>query len=716
MPSAAASALTVTSAPRHHWGRWLVIGILLLAVLGWAGLTFWLDPWLQRTAEQQVRTVSHGRYQLRIGRLRTHLWPLGAEARNIHLRTVASTPDSLKLPRVELAVRRLRIAGVSWGALLRRSEVPVDSIALDSATVQLSRLPAGVGAEPLYRRLPVAGLRIGRVGIRHLRVRYGPASRPVLQVADASLESQDIRLRAAGAADSGRIGYAGSVAAVVRGVLAQVPGHTIGLRQLRASSTARRLLLDSLLIHPHQPITARRSPVIRVSLTVPRLALTGVDGAQLTRRRFQADSLQVTSPRLAFTLPAQKPPSLHEVLKLYLQVCRLQTIAVSDGSVRVAGTELAPAVADVQLRGTTIQILPHPSRPVGMYYARRWQLQTGRATATLNAPYYHLSWQVLRADTRAGQLQLTDVLVLPTMSVVELARRKGHQAAHVSVRLPEMELMGFDYPAAINRAELRATTLAIRNARVSTRSDGRFPINPAISRVTPEALGRVPFRFAVRQLQVSQATLTMIYRAPRQAGPGTMQITRFGGTLRNLSNDPARMNAAHPLTGEATGWLQNQCRARLVLRANLLDPSGYHTIRGTFGAAPLAILNSMTVPTRGLRFRSGQIQQIRFRMTLDKTAARGTMWGRYSDLKLERLNRQNRPGVFHRIETTLINGLAIRDNNPRKPGKALETGTVLSDRERRYSVFSLWRQGLVSGLLNSAGVPRILSKKLSEAE
>ncbi|RSK31748.1 AsmA family protein [Hymenobacter metallilatus] len=715
MPSTPSPTLTATPAPRRRWVPWLAAGAMLL-LLVWGGLTWWLDPWLQRTVEQRVLEASQGRYHLRIGRLRTHLWPLGAEAQAVRVRTVAAAPDSQRLPRVELAVGRIRIAGVGWTALLRRSEVIVDSLVLESVAVQLRGLPAGAGTKPLHKQLPVAGLRIGWFAVRHLRGSYGSPARPWAQVADASLALQDVRLSAAGAADSGRIGYARQAVARVRGLLARVPGHTVRLVGLEASTVKRRLLVDSLLIRPLQPITDRRSPTVRIHLALPRLLLSGLDGARLAHRHFQADTLRILSPQLALTLPARKPPSLHEVLQPYLRVCRLQALLVVDGRVRVAGTELAPAVAGVRLQGASVQVLPYAGRPQGMYYARQWKLQTGRVTATLNAPYYHLSWQGLQADSRRGHLRLAQVLVVPTLSVVELARRKGHQAAHVSARLPELLLTGLDFPAAINQGELKATTLLIRNARVSTRSDGRFPMNPAISRVTPEALGRLPFRFALQRLQINRATLTMLYRAPRQAQPGTMQITRFGGTLRNLSNDPARMSAAHPLTGEATGWLQGQCRARLELRANLLDSRGYHTISGTFGAAPLAILNSMTVPTRGLKFRSGQIRQIRFRMSLNKTEARGTMWGEYTSLNLQRLNRQNQPGVLHRIETTLINGLVIRDDNPRRPGGAVVPGRIRSDRERRYSVFSLWRQGLVSGLLTSAGVPGAIAKKLSEAE
>ncbi|WP_426492587.1 DUF748 domain-containing protein [Hymenobacter sp. 102] len=715
MPSPAATpALPVRRRPL--WGRWVGAVLLLLGAGVWALLTFWLDPWLQRQAEQRVHAVSQGRYQLRIGELHTRLWPLGLEVRAVRLRTLVAGPDSGGLPRLELALGRGQVRSISWQALLRRAEVPVDSLTLDSLALQLRELPQTTSRQPLHARLPVAGVRVGKLTIRHLLGHYGPTHRPVMAAGPGTLVLHDVRLSAAGAADSGRIGYAAGVAGQVQGLTVRLPGHTLRLRRLQLSSATRQLRLDSLLVHPRQPISNQRSPALRVSLTVPHLRLTGLDGPRLARRQFQADSLLVLSPHLALTLPAQKPPSLHETLKAYLRSCQLQTLVIRRGSVQVAGTELAPAVAGVELTGSDFRVLPRLGPPTDIYYAQAWHLRTGRATATLSAPYYHLSWQRLRADTRAGALQLTRVLLLPTMSVVSLARRKGHQSAHVSARFPAMWLRGFDFAAAANRAELRAGELGLRGAQLTTRSDGRFPANPRISVVTPEALGKVPFRFAVERLRISQARITMLYRAPRSATPGTLQITRFAATLRNLTNNPARMGAARPLIGEASGWLQNQGRARLTVRANLLDPTGRHTLRGTFFATSLTMLNPMTVPTIGLRFNSGQVQRIDFRMALDRQAARGTLWGCYTNLKLQRLNRQNRPGVLHRLQTSVINGVFIRDNNPRRPGQMLKPGRILSARERRFSVFTLWRQGLVSGMLHSSGVPKGLAKKLSETD
>jgi hypothetical protein len=58
------------------------------------------------------------------------------------------------------------------------------------------------------------------------------------------------------------------------------------------------------------------------------------------------------------------------------------------------------------------------------------------------------------------------------------------------------------------------------------------------------------------------------------------------------------------------------------------------------------------------------------------------------------------------------NKLIVRDNNPRRPGQALQPGTVEVDRDLRYSVFRVWRVAVVDGVLSSFGVPEVLANTL----
>lgn len=83
------------------------------------------------------------------------------------------------------------------------------------------------------------------------------------------------------------------------------------------------------------------------------------------------------------------------------------------------------------------------------------------------------------------------------------------------------------------------------------------------------------------------------------------------------------------------------------------------------------------------------------------------MQARYTNLRFELYKYQDgelKKPLLTRLKNGAVN-LVIRDNNPR-PGSRFVGGDMTSRRDLRSSVFSARRQGLMAGLLYSAGVPQ----------
>jgi hypothetical protein len=231
---------------------------------------------------------------------------------------------------------------------------------------------------------------------------------------------------------------------------------------------------------------------------------------------------------------------------------------------------------------------------------------------------------------------------------------------------------------------------------------------------------KLPVIVDVRRLDIRDGNLYSSYRSPLTPITGTMSINRFNGTFFNLSNDPQRQTAARPLTGTASTYLQNQIRLDAQVSMYLLDPQGHHRVWGAFGPGPFAVLNSMTVPTRLVEFKSGDVRRMRFDLRADRQGVTGTTWTEYSGLQMTLLNykaeeEEVKKSLLTRLTSKLVNVVVIRDQNPRKRGE-LVTGEMTSTREPRFSVFTLWRQGVVSGLFNNVGVPQKIAQKLSETK
>ncbi|MCC3160600.1 hypothetical protein LJ737_25405 [Hymenobacter sp. 15J16-1T3B] len=723
-PAPSPSAAPPPTRRRLRWLWWLLGVLVLLVGLGVVGARL-LDPWLKRKLERTVAERSGGRYELRIGALHTSLRQRALTLRRVWLRPGGwprprAVPPGTEAPWVLLTVDEIRVAGIGLGALLKGEVVNVDTLLVRAVRARVLRTPERGGTrKPLHEQLPqrIPGVRLAHLLVDDVRVVSGLHGHERTQLRHGRLAATDVLISRGAAEDSSRLSYAASVKLRVEGLEAQVPGHHLRLGAARFNSARGRLRLDSLRVLPVADGQLPRGAT-RVALWLPRLTLSGLRPRQLARRVLQADSLLVPGPRLTLGVPAQAPPPLHVALAPYLRRVQLRHLRISRAQLRLTQLELAPHLADVNLTGTDIRVDSAGFRDrQRVLYARNWRGSSGPGRVTVDAPYYHISWGELRLDTRARSLQLARGLIRPTMSQDALSRSKGRQATHLTLQIPQLRVSGLDYWGLLHQA-VRAQTVTAPGLRLGIIGNAHYPLGNKLAVVTPENVRKLPFRLDVRTLRVQDLAIRFKFTGELARRPGYFAITRLTGTATNLTNDPQRMSAAHPAVIQATAYLQDRGRFSATAWVPLLDPQGRHRLVGHFGPAPFAMLNSITVPTRSARFERGQVQDIRVQLQVDQQGVSGRMWARYSDLKVDLLSTSGGGRDKQKLSTKILskaaNVLVIRDDNPRRKGAELKDALVRSDRDRRYSVFTIWMQGVVSGLLHSIGVPGKMAEELSE--
>jgi hypothetical protein len=703
---------------RRPWGRWVLYGLALLLLLGLAWLKWGLDPWLRRKLEQQATTKTHGQYRLQVAALRTDLL-----ARSLHLRGLALRPATPTLadtlPRLEARLASLDLHGVGLLALVRGGTLPLDSLIIDSLRVHVAALPRRPAparpALPLYQQQP---LRLGYLRLRRVGGSFGPAKAPTAALATADVRARDLLFTAAGAADTQRLAFAGSWRATLHGALAELGGHRIEAGQVAFLSEKQFFGLDSLRITP--PAPGKGTPgAVRVAYTMPRVRVHGLRAAAWQHQQhLQADSARLSAPHLTFRPPAQAPPPLWKLLRPVFRRADVRQLSIDDGYIAVAGVREQPAVRHLFGTGRGLRIDSLAEQPTArrILYARAWLVRTGRITGTFVAPVYPASIEHAFLNTDKQVLRFTTLALWPTLTPAQLNRRSGYQTTQLTIRMAELRAQGFDFQQLSANSHLRIAHVTAERPFLQASSDGRGPINHKPSYLSPELVRRVRAHFDVRQLDFNDGTIVALARSATTPLVGKFTINRLNVRFHNVTNDPRRMSLAHPLTATATGYLQNTCRAEVALTTSLLDPRGRQHLRGSFGPAPFSILNPIMKPTRLISFESGQAQRIDFDERLDRQRIRGEVRARYTDLKLKFLaykEEEVKKTLFTRLKTGVAN-LVVRNQNPR-PGGRFVVGDMDAPRELEFSVFTAWRQGLITGFLNSVGVPQKMATDLGQS-
>ncbi|MGI4743633.1 MAG: hypothetical protein ACRYG7_51430 [Janthinobacterium lividum] len=712
------SSTPTTPAPAtHQWGRWLLVGLALLVLAGLGWLKWGLDPWLRRKLETQVATQTHGQYALRVADLETSLW-----ARSLHLRGVALHPATATLadtlPRLQLRLARLDLSGVGLLALWRGTTAPIDSLTLDSLRLDVAALAQRPAPRrptpPFYQKHPV---QLGYLALRRAGGSFGLATAPQGQLVSATVSARDLLLTPAGAADTQRLAFAAAWQAVLHGAMGKLGGHTIAVQVFDFSSEKHFAGLDSLRITP--PALGQGKPgAVRVFFTMPRARVRGLQAATWQHQgRLRTDSVQLGTPRLTFRPPAQAPPPLWKLLQPLFKRADIRQVSIANGYVAVAGVREQPAMRHVYGVGRSLRIdSVSERRAQRVLYARNWEGHTGRLSAVFVAPVYATTIEHSFWDTDKQSLRFTGLAVRPTLTPEQLNRHSGYQTTQLTARVAELRAQGFDFNRLSDDSHVQIARVTAEQPYLKLSSDGRGPLNKQPSILTPEAVRRLRAHIDVRRLDLHAGTIRATYRSALTPLVGTFNIDQLNATLYNVSNDPRRMSLAHPLTGTATGYLQNSCRAEVHLTTSLLDPRGRQHLWGSFGPAPFSLLNPIMKPTRLISFKSGQLQGLDFDERIDRQRISGEVRAHYTDLRINFLGYKEgevKKTFIGRIKSGLVN-VVVRDQNPRPDGRFV-VGDIQTPRELEFSTFTAWRQGLIVGFLNSVGVPKKLAGSYGQA-
>ena len=274
----------------------------------------------------------------------------------------------------------------------------------------------------------------------------------------------------------------------------------------------------------------------------------------------------------------------------------------------------------------------------------------------------------VEASLRDSLLRVDGLEVRPTVSDAELRRRSRWRRTRIAVQAARVQARGVDYAKMLGNAGVAIRTIEVGKPNLDLLLDKNPRPNPKPSPAPlPHRLMRkLRFRLTVDSIRARGGTISYGELNPGKSRPGVVTFERLEGSIRNLSNDPARMSNDHPMLLTASTKLMGSGRLATVLEIPLLADSLRVRYRGTLGPMPLTDFNRFAAINAGARLRSGQALGLSFDARVNDDVATGRVIPQYRDLKLGLTQRSGGivGAVKRHVTSFFANNFKLRRDNP----------------------------------------------------
>jgi len=380
-----------------------------------------------------------------------------------------------------------------------------------------------------------------------------------------------------------------------------------GARALRTgaitgSAADGSLLVDGVSFGPTMPDADPTTPQLEVDddefvFRADRVALGGFDFAALTETGvMQASTLSLDEPYFAIVhgVREQEPApraaddreastSLAHSIQAGLQgfpvvqIGEFRAHGFSVHELQAVDGEPTRELVDVDLTVIGLDLRPDrgPVDPAGPLYATDIRVEMPAQRTWLDNSVYEVEFGPIVLSTGRGSLDLGSAAYVPPYSVEQfLGRTRVIEGDRIEVQVGSLSLDEIDIDALLNTGAVVIGKARLKDWSVHILSDKHKPPNPNSGPPTypHEAFQRLPISLSVAEIALENGAVRYSERHREGNEPGHIWWDRLGGTLTNLSNDPARMTFETPAVLSIGARMFDQAFLNLEWRLPLLEP------------------------------------------------------------------------------------------------------------------------------------------------
>lgn len=311
---------------------------------------------------------------------------------------------------------------------------------------------------------------------------------------------------------------------------------------------------------------------------------------------------------------------------------------------------------------------------------------------------YHVVSDTIWFDVQRKLIRISAFQVRPQFNRETFASRYPYQKNWMALTVDQVSLGHFDFDRFNYTGEVHVGEVMLENPNLALYKDKTKPLPPYEKKFLPASnLKKIPWPLTVDTTFVKGGTVTINEKSKMRAEITDLTFNQIEATVSGFSNNPRVQRTDQHLIVKATGRPMNAVNSALNMDFDLQSKTDQFTATGSMNAFEAASFNKVFAPGLGIRFLSGEIEDVKFHFKGMDTLSTGTIDMKYSGIKIEVLKSEQveKSGFFSLLANTIIKS----NNNPEKQNYS--QGIIKSPRDQSKGLFPFVWHSLRSGLVST---------------
>lgn len=314
---------------------------------------------------------------------------------------------------------------------------------------------------------------------------------------------------------------------------------------------------------------------------------------------------------------------------------------------------------------------------------------------------YTIRLKEFTASTADGYAALNGLKMIPRYPELEFSRKFNVQKDRYALQFEEIILKNINIKLLEEQGRLVASNLLVNKGSLSVfLNRERRP--PAIVKAKKDphmALKRLPISTRIDTVQIKNTTIRYTEYNPKSKRKGSIVFTGLSGTIRNVTNDSARLAKKSHAYANLNTKLMGKAPLNVQIDFNLTDPGGAFSYKGSLGAFDLRELNEMAKALGMVNIQSGTIRKADFNVKANSKGSSGNINLYYDDLRVDLVEKDENSRALEKkgLLSFLANAVLIKNDNP-TGDEPLRKGPITFERPDSSSFFNVMWKSVFNGL------------------